>query len=128
MKHSNNWLGVVPLVSECGVIPGSWLEQALADALKRDPVDAANDAAVLYHLLSKSVTDERPSEKTICRTHPIPCWVCNSVNTQLVGTPGYGILLKCGECGDVFEVEDRILWERNPPETWLNSEQLRHAF
>ena len=103
-----------------------WFKQALGEAIKCDPFAAVNAAAVLYQILSDAVAVKAPRE-TICRTHPIPCWACGSVETQLVGTPGYGILLRCHTCGDVFEVEGRIIWDRNPPKTWLNSGEIRNA-
>ena len=120
------WKKMVHQESMDPVVTSPWLKQALAEAIKCDPVDAVSAAAVLYQILSDAVTAKQPRE-TFCRKHPIPCWACGSVETQLVGTPGFGILLRCITCGDVFEVDGRILWDRNPPKTWLNSEASRHA-
>ena len=103
-----------------------WFKQALAEAIKCDPVDAVNAAAALYQILSDTVTVKQPHER-FCRKHPIPCWACGSIETQLMGTPEHGILLRCINCGDVFKVEGRIIWDRNPPKTWLTSGEVRYA-
>ena len=38
------------------------------------------------------------------------CWVCNSDNTQMVYSSGYGIVHECNDCRDRFPEAGLIQW------------------
>ena len=38
------------------------------------------------------------------------CWVCNSQNSRLVLSRGYGIVHECVDCGDRFPEGGAIQW------------------
>ena len=38
------------------------------------------------------------------------CWVCNSENSRLVPSRGYGIVHECVDCGDRFPEDGAIQW------------------
>ena len=38
------------------------------------------------------------------------CWVCNSQNSRLVLSRGYGIVHECVDCGDRFPEDGAIQW------------------
>ena len=88
---------------------GPALKRALAEALEQDPADTLKDAETFYQILLERALAQASSERK-WRTQPTWCWACNSHNTRLVGTPGYGIVHDCLDCGDQFLVDSTIQW------------------
>ena len=85
------------------------LKRALSEALEQDPASAVKDAAIIYQIILGRALAQ-PSAEWKWRSQPTWCWVCNSHNTRLVGTPGYGIVHECLDCGDQFLVDGAIQW------------------
>jgi hypothetical protein len=85
------------------------LKSALAEALEQDPVDAVKNAEILYQILLQRALDQ-PATEWKWRSQPTYCWVCNSHNTRLVASPGYGIVHECLNCNDNFLLEGAIQW------------------
>ena len=103
-----DWEAEVSRVSSGSGVSTS-LKRALSDALEQDPASAVKDAAIIYQIMLGRALAQ-PSAEWRWRSQPTWCWVCNSHNTRLVGTPGYGIVHECLDCGDQFLIDGAIQW------------------
>ena len=84
------------------------LKSALAEALEQDPVDAAKNAESVYQiLLQRALAQANGEWKGVSRS---TCWVCNSYNTRLVFSPGYGVVHECLDCSDRFPQDGPVQW------------------
>lgn len=85
------------------------LKIALSEALEQDPVDAVKNAESVYQILLQRALAQANGEwkgvgQSTC------CWVCNSYNTRLVVSPGYGVVHECLDCSDRFPQDGPVQW------------------